>query len=68
MEYNYSTTEVDIGDSVEYYCFNGMKHITDLTFTHQVADCGHNNSWTIPTQWEQCTDSEFELEWSLWHP
>ena len=56
--YNYSATEVDIDGIVEYRCFNGMKHITNLGFTHQEATCGHNNSWTKPAQWEQCVQSK----------
>ncbi len=58
-EYEYFVTEVEIGDPVEYYCFNGMKHATNLSFTHQEAICHANNTWEAPDEWEQCVHSEW---------
>jgi hypothetical protein len=52
-------TEVELGHEVKYHCFNGMKSVADLTFTHQVATCIKGFDWTPPPEgWEQCTDSE----------
>ncbi len=56
-EYDFYTTEVEINDTVQYYCFNGMKHATDLSFAYQEAKCGSDNIWEAPAQWEQCVNS-----------
>jgi hypothetical protein len=56
--YNYNLTEVEFGHPVDYHCLNGMKSVSDLSFTHQVATCNSGNIWTQPDVWEQCTDSK----------
>ncbi len=56
-DYKINETEVEFNDKVQYYCFNGMRDIDDLHFSHQNATCLPGNSWTTPTTWKNCTDS-----------
>ncbi len=56
-DYLRNETEVLPLDIVEYHCFNGMRSETNLSFSHQVANCTLGLAWDGPTQWEQCTES-----------
>ncbi len=57
--YSHAETEVELGDKVVYYCFNGMKSVNDFNFEYQEATCGSNGGydWSAPGTWTACTDS-----------
>ncbi len=56
--YDYNETEVEFGDQVEYYCFNGMKGKDDFDFTFLNGTCLPGNQWNAPSTWIECTDSK----------
>ncbi len=53
--------EIEVGKSVEYHCFNGMRGASNMSFTHQLVTCKPQNNWTLPDAWENCTDSKRAL-------
>lgn len=60
-QFNYQTSEVEFGDKVKYYCFNGMKAEDDFSFEYTEATCSSGNTWTDPPLWKTCTESKFKI-------
>ena len=56
--YDWAAGEVEIGEKLQYHCFNGRKNALDIAFTFQEAGCASENVWLPPNKWENCTTSK----------
>ena len=59
LEPIWSGSLVNFNSQVTYKCLRGMKFKDNFTIDSQDATCRPNNTWTVPSKWNECVETKY---------